>query len=215
MVRVFAQIMVLLADSAAEASRLMTEIEGTSKRSQQVDHGSTKEEPRSPTGSPHLQAESDNAEEMGKGPTSPGSSADWADVQDNVEGTNLRAPSVVENRATVSGRSVSGTASPRDEQNNFSEFPSHLNKHVDLILSYLDQAQQECCVMFRSEVVEVTYNEIDGGRIIALIMDSVLRGHSTSESMPALDIEEIYATYTTFLVGSRARTFTYADFCDV
>ncbi|KAJ5614835.1 hypothetical protein N7528_008489 [Penicillium herquei] len=63
-----------------------------------------------------------------------------------------------------------------------SDFFRCRNEHIDQIYLYLSQAEQECFIVSCPEDnVDDTYNGVDRGKIIALILDSVLlRGHSTS-----------------------------------
>lgn len=114
--------------------------------------------------------------------------ADEEDTQDNREGSH-------------STTSTSSTSSLRlrDPEKAFSR---KVCLQVNLVLEYLDNAQEECCAMFspENEGEESSYDGIDRGKIIALVLQSVLQGHSTCESRPKLDLEDIYVTYTTHLV---------------
>ncbi|XHG04030.1 hypothetical protein AWENTII_007312 [Aspergillus wentii] len=152
MVKAFVQVVLLLADAASEASRLMKKIDSDSKRDSQDASTSTQ---------PDIQSsETQNAEKE----------------TDNTAPLDAEAPTKQ------------------------TEFTNNTNRHIEKIFTYLDQAQDECCATYRSEDnAESTYSGVDRGRIIALIIDSVLCGHSTCASLPELDIVEIYATYTTYL----------------
>ncbi|KAL3471000.1 hypothetical protein BJX99DRAFT_250770 [Aspergillus californicus] len=75
----------------------------------------------------------------------------------------------------------------------------YLERRIDEIFAKLDHVQDECCATFSSEDDESTYTPSGLGTIVALALESVLKGHSTCNSMPFLNIEELYATYTTSL----------------
>ncbi|KAL4755701.1 uncharacterized protein BDW70DRAFT_165200 [Aspergillus foveolatus] len=71
---------------------------------------------------------------------------------------------------------------------------------IDSLFARLDQARDECCAMFRSDEDKVSSAAVSGlGLIVARMLESVLKGHSTCKELPELNIGEVYATYTTAL----------------
>ncbi|KAL4733718.1 hypothetical protein BDV11DRAFT_175422 [Aspergillus similis] len=78
--------------------------------------------------------------------------------------------------------------------------PYNPSPGIDSLFAHLDHARDECCAMFRSEENQASSAAVSGlGLIVARILESVLKGHSTCKEMPDLDIGEVYATYTTAL----------------
>lgn len=76
---------------------------------------------------------------------------------------------------------------------------------IDSLFARLDQARDECCAMFRSNEDEASSAAVSGlGLIVARMLESVLKGHSTCKEMPDLNIGEVYATYTNALVSLTA-----------
>lgn len=140
------------------------------------------------------QTETAPFQERGTQTEPPSVSADEEDTQDDSE----------DDRSTTFTSSTSSLRL-RDPEKAFSRV---MCLQVNLILEYLDDAQDECCAMFspENEEEESSYNGIDRGKIIALVLQSVLQGHSTCESIPKLNVEEIYVTYTTHLVRLILRT---------
>lgn len=190
MVKAFIQVVFLLADSAFEVSRLL-EGTGSDEESPGTNETRTEDEPADPSAWPDFL---DHSVYTTTNPGSPTRIIDRRNVRVgryDEDGTFICPPR--RRRASSEGR-----RQPWNER----DVPLNVSDRVDQIIAYLDDARHECCAMFGSnDEHRPTYNGVDCGRIISLVMDSVLRGHSACGSIPVLDIEEIYTTRTTSLVG--------------
>jgi len=182
----FVDIVILLVDTSHEASRLMRKVKDDIKCKDQAGDDN-KSEPASING--EIQNSSTSAEPR----------AESAASQERGIQTDAVPYEDIEERFTAHTRSSRYSPPLRNQDNTFSR---RMCRKTNRIYESLDHAQAEYCAMFRSEddVEDSTYSGVDCGRIIPLVLQSVLQGHSTSTFMPELDIEEIYVTYTTHLV---------------
>lgn len=198
MVKAFIQVVLLLADSAFEVSRLLEKAD-SDEESPETSEDEAEDDPKDPSDWPDFLDHSVYAN------TKPGPHMRIINRRDirrdpyDEDDTFVRPRRRRFTRSEESSRSRS-RGSPRNRRR---DAPFSVNDHVDQIIGYLDDARHECCAMFGAKNEgKSTYDGVDCGRIISLVMDSVLRGHSAAESMPTLDIEEIYTTWTTSLVSS-------------
>ncbi|KAE8356115.1 hypothetical protein BDV28DRAFT_145460 [Aspergillus coremiiformis] len=212
--KAFRQIVILLVDVSCEASRLMQEIGSDKQREHVIGDddksrfcGRIKEESTAQPGLKQSQVEPRAFDRLGKAPSSPSIDNDQvhrkhsrseASDDKSVISSIFRRHS---QRNTDSSESTTRSKSPA------TAFFGDVCCRMDEIVEYLEDAQDECCAMFRSEgtVDHSAYNGVDCATIVALVMESVLGGHSTCESLPILNVEEIYETYTNHL-QLKART---------
>ncbi|KAL2823439.1 hypothetical protein BDW59DRAFT_96770 [Aspergillus cavernicola] len=110
------------------------------------------------------------------------------------QSSNPSAPSPSENTQSNTDETDDDSAKTVDHT-----LPYSPNRLIDQIFAYLDQAQDEFCATFRGEDEDESLCLSGLGTIISLVLESVLRGHSTCDAMPILNIAEVYATYTTSL----------------
>lgn len=186
-IETFLDIVILFVDASHEASRLMRKVKDDIEPKDQVGDDN-KSEPTSidyegiqdPSTSAELRTESAASQERG-------TQTDTVSYED------------IKERFAAHTQPSRYDTPLRNQDNTFSR---RMCRKTNRIYNSLDDAQDEYCAMFHSEddVGDSTYSGVDCGRIIPLVMKSVLQGHSTSTSMPELDIEEIYVTYTTHLV---------------
>ncbi|KAL4931750.1 uncharacterized protein BDV17DRAFT_226384 [Aspergillus undulatus] len=177
LVEAFLQIVILLVEASSEASRLITNVRDP-PNPEARDFSPESRDPLRPPSPPR------NA-----------SHKHWS-----RRTTRLRSMTWLSHEPTRSDRSYS--CSESDSERDRSKFrararlPYDPDSDIDQLFAQLDHAQDECCAIFRSDE-EVIAPGL--GTIVALVLESVLRGHSTCKEMPDLDIGEVYATYTTAL----------------
>ncbi|PYH98957.1 hypothetical protein BO71DRAFT_425580 [Aspergillus ellipticus CBS 707.79] len=195
MVKAFIQIVLLLADTSATASQHIENLDHDGEYSNETKNGSGTKRHSGSLNSAQTVSEPPN--DLPQEPDARSQNIDPTDPRDEREVMGDTASVDMGDQSTADIKSSKGSESPRDQESDFFRL---LNDHIDQIYSHLNQAQQECCMISCSpDEVEDTYNGVDRGKIIALVLDSVLRGNSTCESIPTLDIVEIYLTYTTHL----------------
>lgn len=185
-IETFLNTVILLVDASHEASRLMRKVKDDIERKDRAGDDN-KSEPASindegfqdPSTSAELRTESAASQERG-------TQTDPVPYED------------IEERFTADTRYSRYGPPLRNQDNTFSR---RMWRKTNRIYNFLDNAQDEYCAMFHLEddVEDSPYSGVDCGKIIPLVLQSVLQGHSTSASMPELDIEEIYVTYTTHL----------------
>ncbi|KAJ5320287.1 hypothetical protein N7508_000570 [Penicillium antarcticum] len=116
---------------------------------------------------------------------------------DETDNMSDAASSDEEINLTKTTAAPKNTAGPDFQE---ADFLNDVKISINRILSDLHQAQHECGAILCSEDgIEQGYGIIDSGQIIALVMKSIIQGHSTSNQMRTLDVVDIYATRTTQL----------------
>lgn len=220
MVQAFIQVVFLLADSASEVSRLLkgsdsdgesskTKEDNTEDNTEDGTEDDPGDEPMDRSGWPDFLGRSVHSKNQ---PGPPMRIISRRDVRAYSYDEDEGRPPTPRRRYARSEVSLESRRRRSSRRTRRGDLPLHLNDHVDQIIGYLDDARYECCAMFGSkDQGESTYNGVDCGRIISLVLDSVLRGHSTCGSIPALDIEEIYTTWTTSLVRSLEPNYMYSQ----
>ncbi|KAL3430185.1 hypothetical protein BDV09DRAFT_189492 [Aspergillus tetrazonus] len=179
----------LFVNAESEATRLMTSSDNKGEAGTMPNSDNISEQPGNLPASTIVPNESNVVEGQGKQPVSPA-----LNTQTNKE-NRARSPAR-EAEPTKGAQSSGHTEGPGDEQDTWS---LRLDEDLNHIFTQLDTAQRECCATFGPKNDEAIYSISDSGTVVALILESVLRGHSLSESMPILDIGDIYNTYTTFM----------------
>lgn len=208
MVKVFIQVVLLLANSAFEVSRLL-ENAGSDEESPEANEDEAEDGPKDPSDWPDFLDHSVYANTKTEPPMRIINRRDIRRDPYEENDTFVRPP----RRRYAGSEESSRSRRRRSPWNRRGDVPPSVNDQVDQIIGYLDDARYECCEIFGSKNQDKpTYNGVDCGRIISLVMDSVLRGHSEAESMPTLDIEEIYTTWTTSLVSSLEQSWAHAHF---
>ncbi|KAL2868160.1 uncharacterized protein BJX67DRAFT_351219 [Aspergillus lucknowensis] len=192
MVQIFFQIILLLADSSSEASRLLEEFQ--SKRDDDQLEIIMEESDQPHAAQTLLRRGTNNSENVEDETL-------WQRTLREGPPTEDDGDEVTEKGSYDEDHSSTGTESPSSDGPDYEQrqFFIHVNRHIDQVFAYIDQAKNECNAMFRSEDSYPTYNGVDHAKIIALILETTMRGHSTCQSIPTLDIEDIYVTYTTSL----------------
>ncbi|KAL2839484.1 hypothetical protein BJY01DRAFT_219207 [Aspergillus pseudoustus] len=180
LVEAFIQVVTLLVDLSAEASQLIDEIE-------------------------HPPAEQAEEEQAGGTDPSPPPASDSAPPPNPPKAR-------FDTSSNASARRPHRAYSPYSDHNRYDDYddgPYSIEHReptapafrpevaIDQLFTQLSQAQDECCATYRSD--EETPSAAGLSTIMALVLQSVLRGHSTCKEMPVLDLGEVYATYTTSL----------------
>ncbi|KAE8372474.1 hypothetical protein BDV26DRAFT_98978 [Aspergillus bertholletiae] len=187
MTKAFIEIVLLLVDASDEATRLMQATEDTVNDKTSDSHsnvpqdGNRSVEPR------------ERMKEVSRSPSRLRGRSRRANRSEDRYDCDSCSP-VSRDRFRMRSRESSRRRTPIT-------FSTELAHRMDQIFVYLDDIQDECCAMFRPEgIVESSISHgIDCGKAIALAMESAFKGHSTSESLPILDVEEVYRTYTSHL----------------
>lgn len=194
MIEAFLKLVSLLVNASHEASKFTREIEGDNERNNQAGDDS-KSEPSTTSGEIQYQLVTAQLEDK-TAHQEQGTQTEESSLR--IDETDTQFHHIVE-ITTTRTRSSHG-----DLRNQDSDLSRELSTQIIQIFDDFDHAESECCAMFRweDEAGDFTYDGVYRGNIIALTMLSVWQGHCTCEKMPVLHIENIYATYMTYLVRS-------------
>ncbi|KAF5859391.1 hypothetical protein ETB97_002898 [Aspergillus alliaceus] len=199
MTKVFIEIVLLLVDASDEATKLMQAAESSPHHNDANDDKSSETHSRAGEEYWGGKTSARSRERMDESSRSPSIGRGRASSVNRPEERYSSDSRSSEFRGRFRTRSREIRRGRRNNPN--VTFFEKLSRRMDQIFKYLDDVQDECCLMFRSvdAVEDSASHGVDCGKIIALVMLSVFKGHSTCESLPMLDVEEIYRTYTSYL----------------